>query len=42
MAKEEMPVGPSKFNQARSNKNLRLIVIVILILIAAYLLYSIW
>jgi hypothetical protein len=32
----------SKISKARANKKVRLILIVILLLIAAYLLYSIW
>lgn len=34
--------GPSKFSRARGNKTLRLVVIGVLILIAAYMLYSVW
>jgi hypothetical protein len=32
----------ASFSQIRGNKNVRLIVIIILIIIAAYLLYSVW
>jgi hypothetical protein len=32
----------SQFDQIRGNKTIRLIVIVVLILIVAYMLYSVW
>jgi len=43
MVKEDAePSKPSKLNQARGNKTLRLVIIAVLILIAAYMLYSVW
>lgn len=34
--------GPSNLQKARGNKTIRLIVITVLILIAVYMLYSVW